>query len=141
MSPSHVNIPASCYQVSTLVRPLDRDVRSHSPVGLWTQDPSVGSLEQTPVSVAPNLLSSLSSMTVDARIRSSCCLSARGSVHVALQLEQQQYRGHLCLPGASVVFAADTSRMDNETLPAEPIVLSAGSVLPGIQSFVSWTQA
>lgn len=35
---SHVNIPASCYQMSTLVKPSDQNVRSLSRVGLYDEE-------------------------------------------------------------------------------------------------------
>lgn len=44
------------------------------------------------------------------------------SVEARLQLKQQLYQGRLCLLGAPVVFAADTSIMDNDTSTTEPIV-------------------
>lgn len=40
----------------------------------------------------------------------------------SLHVTQQLYEGHSCLAGAPVVFAADTSIMDNDTLTTEPIV-------------------
>lgn len=44
------------------------------------------------------------------------------SLQVTLQLKQQLHQEHLCLLGAPVVFAADTSIMDNVTLTAELIM-------------------
>lgn len=39
VSPSHVNIPASCYQMSSFVEPLDQDVCSLGRVGLYDEEP------------------------------------------------------------------------------------------------------
>lgn len=38
LSPSHVNIPASCDQMSTLVKLLDQDVCSLGRIGLYEED-------------------------------------------------------------------------------------------------------